>query len=265
MDLGLTNKVAIITGGSEGIGKAAAQRMAEEGARVVIVARRPEVLEAAAQAIRAATRGTVLPVHGDVVEPETINRVVETTLHNFGRIDILVNNAGVSMAKPFEAVSDDDWESDFGLKVWGAVRFIRAVIPEMRKAGGGRIINVTNLAGRTPGASSMPTSISRAAGIAITKALSKDLAKDNILVNTVCIGLIKSGQHERRHARMQPTHPNLTLEELYTDMGKNRGVPLGRVGEAHEAGDVITFLASARASYLTGIAINIDGGNSAVV
>jgi NAD(P)-dependent dehydrogenase (short-subunit alcohol dehydrogenase family) len=265
MDLGLTNKVAIITGGSEGIGKAAAQRMAEEGARVVIVARRPEVLEAAAQDIRAATRGTVLPVQGDVVEPETINRVVETTLHNFGRIDILVNNAGVSMAKPFEAVSDEDWESDFGLKVWGAVRFIRTVIPEMRKVGGGRIINVTNLAGRTPGASSMPTSISRAAGIAITKALSKDLAKDNILVNTVCIGLIKSGQHERRYARMQQTNPNLTLEELYTDMGKNRGVPLGRVGEAHEAGDVITFLASARASYLTGVAINIDGGTSAVV
>lgn len=265
MDLGLTNKVAIITGGSEGIGKAAAQRMAEEGARVVIVARRPEVLEAAAQDIRAATRGVVLPVQGDVTEPETINRVVETTLHNFGRIDVLVNNAGVSMAKPFEAVSDDDWETDFGLKVWGAIRFIRAVIPEMRKAGGGRIINVTNLAGRTPGASSMPTSISRAAGIAITKALSKDLAKDNILVNTVCIGLIKSGQHERRHARMQQTNPNLTLGELYTDMGKNRGVPLGRVGEAHEAGDVIAFLASARASYLTGIAINIDGGTSAVV
>lgn len=169
------------------------------------------------------------------------------------------------MAKPFEAVSDDDWESDFGLKVWGAIRFIRAVIPEMRKVGGGRIINVTNLSGRTPGASSMPTSISRAAGIAITKGLSKDLAKDNILVNTVCIGLIKSGQHERRYARLQPENPNLTMEGLYAEMAKTRGVPLGRVGEAQEAGDVITFLASGRASYLTGIAINIDGGTSAVV
>jgi 3-oxoacyl-[acyl-carrier protein] reductase len=265
MDLGLTNKVAIITGGSEGIGKAAAHRMAEEGARIVIVARRPDVLEATAQDIRAATRGTVLPVQGDVTEAETINRVVETTLHNFGRLDILVNNAGVSMAKPFEAVSDDDWESDFGLKVWGASRFIRAVIPEMRKVGGGRIINVTNLSGRTPGASSMPTSISRAAGIAITKGLSKDLAKDNILVNTVCIGLIKSGQHERRYARLKPENPHLTLEELYASMAKTRGVPLGRVGDANEAGDVITFLASERASYLTGIAINIDGGTSAVV
>jgi 3-oxoacyl-[acyl-carrier protein] reductase len=265
MDLGLTNKVAIITGGSEGIGKAAAHRMAAEGAQVVIVARRPDVLKAAAEDIKAATKGVVLPVQGDVAEPATIDHVVRTTLDNFGRIDILVNNAGVSMAKPFEAVSDEDWESDFGLKVWGAVRFIRAVIPEMRKVGGGRIINVTNLGGRTPGPSSMPTSISRAAGIAITKGLSKDLAKDNILVNTVCIGLIKSGQHERRHARLKQTNPNLTLDEVYAESVKNRGVPLGRVGEAHEAGDVIAFLASERASYLTGVAINIDGGTSAVV
>jgi NAD(P)-dependent dehydrogenase (short-subunit alcohol dehydrogenase family) len=257
--------VAIITGGSEGIGKAAAQRMAEEGVRVVIVARRPDVLKAAAEEIQQATKGTALPVQGDVAEPATINRVVQAALDNFGRIDILVNNAGVSMAKPFEAVSDEDWESDFSLKVWGAVRFIRAVIPEMRKVGGGRIINVTNLGGRTPGPSSMPTSISRAAGIAITKGLSKDLAKDNILVNTVCIGLIKSGQHERRYARQKQSNPDLTLDQVYAESVQGRGVPLGRVGEAQEAGDVITFLASDRASYLTGVAINIDGGTSAVV
>ena len=265
MDLGLADKVAIITGGSEGIGRAAAHRLAEEGARVVIVARRPDVLEAAAKDIEAATKGVVLPVQGDVTEPATVSRVVKTTLDTFGRIDILVNNAGVSMAKPFEAVSDDDWESDFSLKVWGAVRFIRAVIPEMRKVGGGRIINVTNLSGRTPGASSMPTSISRAAGIAITKGLSKDLAKDNILVNTVCIGLIKSGQHERRYARQRAENPNVSIDEFYAGLAKARGVPLGRVGEAREAGDVIAFLASERASYLTGVAINIDGGTSAVV
>jgi NAD(P)-dependent dehydrogenase (short-subunit alcohol dehydrogenase family) len=265
MDLGLTQKVAIITGGSEGIGKAAAHRMAEEGARVVIVARRPEVLEAAAQDIRKSATGEVLPLQGDVTEDATIHRVVETTLHNFGRIDILVNNAGVSMAKPFEQVSDDDWESDFSLKVWGAVRFIRAVIPEMRKVGGGRIINVTNLGGRTPGASSMPTSISRAAGIAITKGLSRDLAKDNILVNTVCIGLIKSGQHERRYARLKQENPNLNMDEFYAGLAKARGVPLNRVGEAREAGDVIAFLASVPAGYLTGIAINIDGGTSPVL
>ena len=265
MDLGLQEKVAIVTGGSEGIGKAAAQRMAEEGARVVIVARRADVLEAAARDITAATRGVVLPVAGDVTEPTTIERTVQTALDNFGRIDILVNNAGTSMAKPFENVSDADWEADFDLKVWGAVRFIRAVLPAMREVGGGRIINVTNLGGRTPGPSSMPTSISRAAGIAITKGLSKDLAKDNILVNTVCIGLIKSGQHERRYARQKESSPHATMDEFYGQLSTARGVPLGRVGEAHEAGDVIAFLASERASYLTGVAINIDGGTSAVL
>lgn len=111
----------------------------------------------------------------------------------------------------------------------------------------------------------MPTSVTRAAGIALTKALSKDLAKDKILVNTVCIGLIKSGQHERRYARTAAEHPGATVEDRYAADAKARGVPLGRVGEAQEAGDVIAFLASARASYITGVAINIDGGTSAVV
>lgn len=265
MDLGLTNKVAIITGGSEGIGKAAAQRMAAEGARVAIVARRGDVLEAAAQDIRAKATGEVLSIQADVTQGDALQRIVQTTLGAFGRIDILVNNAGTSMAKAFESVSDEDWEADFNLKVWSAVRLIRSVIPEMRKVGGGRIINVTNLGGRTPGPSSMPTSISRAAGMAITKGLSKDLAKDNILVNTVCIGLIKSGQHERRFTRMKEANPNITMDEFYGQVMKNRGVPLGRIGEAEEAGDVIAFLASERASYLTGVAINIDGGTSAVL
>ena len=265
MDLGLSDKVAIVTGGSEGIGKFAAMRMAEEGARVIIVARRQEVLDQAAQDIRTATEGVVLPLSADVMDKDTPDRVVGTALDQFGRVDILVNNAGVSMAKPFEDVSDEDWESDFELKVWGAIRLMRKCIPEMRNAGGGRIINVTNLGGRTPGASSMPTSISRAAGIAITKGMSKDLARDNILVNTVCIGTIKSGQHERRYERLKESNPDLSMDEFYAQTAQARGIPLGRVAETHEAGDVITFLASNMASYLTGVAINIDGGTSAVV
>ena len=265
MELGLTDKVAIITGGSDGIGKATAQRMAGEGARVVIVARTLETLEQAAQDIRTATEGVVLPVAADVSQRDTADRVVQAALDHFGRVDILVNNAGVSIAKPFEEVTDDEWEFDFNLKVWGAVRLIRRSIPEMRKQGGGRIINVTNLAARTPGAGSMPTSISRAAGIAITKGLSKDLAKDNILVNTVCIGIIKSGQHTRRYERMKADNPSLSLEDFYRDTAARRGVPLGRIGETEEAADVISFLASERASYLSGVAINIDGGTSPVV
>jgi NAD(P)-dependent dehydrogenase (short-subunit alcohol dehydrogenase family) len=265
MDLGLTNKVAIVTGGSNGIGRAAARRLAAEGARVVIVARGPAMLDAAASGIQEEAPGRVLPIQGDVSEPASADRIVRATLERFGRIDILVNNAGTSMAKAFDAVSDGEWQADFDLKVWAAVRLIRAVIPEMRRVGGGRIINVTAIVGRAPGPRTMPTSIARAAGIALTKALSKDLAAENILVNTVCIGFIKSGQHERRYAPQRAANPGLTLEECYAEEAKARGVPIGRVGEAHEAGDVIAFLASDRASYLTGVAINIDGGTSAVV
>ena len=265
MDLGLKDKVAIITGGSDGIGKAAALSMAQEGAAVVIVARRPDVLEEAVQDIKAATEGQVLPISADVTNPDSARSIVQNTLDQYGRLDILVNNAGTSMAKPFEDVSQEDWEYDFDLKVWGAVRLIQESIPEMRKVGGGRIINVTNLGGRTPGPASMPTSISRAAGIAITKGLSKDLAKDNILVSTVCIGLIKSGQHQKRYDARIQSEPDLNIDAFYDQLAVGRSVPLGRVGEPEEAGDVIAFLASERASYLTGIAVNLDGGASAVV
>ena len=265
MDLGLQDKVAIITGGSDGIGRAAALSMSKEGANVVIVARGQEMLDEAAEEIRTATEGAVVPISADVTGADTAERVVQTALDRFGRLDILVNNAGTSMAKGFEQVSKEDWEFDFELKVWGAVRLIQQSIPEMRKVGGGRIINVTNLGGRTPGANSMPTSISRAAGIAITKGLSKDLAQDNILVSTVCIGLIKSGQHRKRYEARLQTEPGLGEDIFYDQLAQGRSVPIGRVGEPEEAGDVIAFLASDRASYLTGIAVNIDGGVSAVV
>ena len=265
MDLGLQDKVAIITGGSDGIGRAAALSMSKEGANVVIVARGQEMLDEATEEIRAATEGAVIPISADVTGADTAERVVQTALDRFGRLDILVNNAGTSMAKGFEQVSQEDWEFDFELKVWGAVRLIQQSIPEMRKVGGGRIINVTNLGGRTPGANSMPTSISRAAGIAITKGLSKDLAQDNILVSTVCIGLIKSGQHRKRYEARLQTEPGLGEDIFYDQLAQGRSVPIGRVGEPEEAGDVIAFLASDRASYLTGIAVNIDGGVSAVV
>lgn len=265
MDLELNGKVAIITGGSEGIGRAAAERLAAEGCNVVIAGRRADVLAAAASEITADGKGAVLPVAGDIGEEGAVQRLVEAAVSRFGRLDILVNNAGTSLAKSFTSTTRADWDTDFGVKVWAAMELIQAALPQMRKQGGGRIINVTSIAGRTPAANSLPTSVARAAGIAFTKALSKDLAADNILVNTVCIGFIKSGQHERRYAKQGLSGGDRPLDDIYAEEAKRRGVPLGRVGEAREAGDVITFLASARASYLTGIAINIDGGTSPVL
>jgi len=188
-----------------------------------------------------------------------VARVVE----EWGGVDILVNNAGTSAAAKFEDVADETWAGDIGLKVYGAIYCTRAVLPHMKAAGGGRVVNITTPGGKAAGGNSLPTSLSRAAGIALTKAMSRDYAADNILVNTVCIGLIKAGQHERRYERAQERNPSMTLDEFYAQIGER--VPLGRVGEAHEAGDVICFLASARASYVTGASINIDGGSSPVV
>ena len=262
----LKDRKALITGGDSGIGRAIAIAYAREGAEICINYL-PEEKEDA-DWVCDLLEGEGHAVHrmpGNLTDKEFCNTLIKEAHERMGGLDILVNNAGASMAKSFEEVTDDEWEFDFDLKVWGAVRFIRSVVPEMRKVGGGRIINVTNLGGRTPGAASMPTSISRAAGQAITKGLSRDLAKDNILVTTVCIGLIKSGQAERRLDRMQTANANATIEEVWAESVRGRGVPLGRMGEAEEAGDVITFLASDRASYLTGIAVNIDGGNSAVL
>lgn len=265
MELGLAGKVAIITGGGEGIGRAAAHRIAAEGGRVIIIGRRRDLLERTAADLTAKTRSQLVPLVADVTDGTTPARAVEAACEHFGRLDILVNNAGVSMAKPFEAVQREDWAADFDLKLWSAIELIRAAVPQMRQVGGGRIINVTNLDGRTPGAASMPTSISRAAGIALTKGLSKDLAADNILVNTVCIGRIKSGQHERRYLRTVGEKAKDNMELLYDEDARRLAIPLGRVGESAEAGDVIAFLASERSSYITGVAINLDGGLSAVV
>lgn len=264
MDMGLKNKVAIVTGGSEGIGRAAATSLAREGARVVICARRKDNLENAAAEISKETGGRVIGIPADVTKPEDIQALVDKTVETFGRLDIVVNNAGVPAGGNFENLSDEGMRLDMDLKFYAAVRVSRAAIPHMKKQGGGRIINVTAIAGKQPGANSMPTSISRAAGLAFTKALSKDMAKYNILVNTVCIGNIKSNQTVRRAEAARARDPNAaSVEQMYAEAGK--AVPLGRIGEGPEAGDVICFLASDRASYLTGTAVNVDGGLSAVL
>ncbi len=261
MDLGLTGQVALITGGSEGIGRATAEELSREGARVAICARRADVLEQAAAAIRSTTGAEVIAVPADVRDAGQIQRCITTVAERLGPIALLVNNAGTSAAASFEAVDDAAWQADLDLKLMAAVRTSRLVIPGMRAAGGGRIVNITNIGAKQPGANSLPTSVSRAAGIAFSKAMSKELAKDNILVNTICIGLIKSAQIQR--AAMS-RHPNANdLDEAYARMGA--GVPLGRVGEASEVAALIAFLFSQRGGYITGVAINVDGGTSAVV
>jgi 3-oxoacyl-[acyl-carrier protein] reductase len=257
MDLELNDKVALVTGGTQGIGRATALRLAHEGARVVIAARGRDRLDAVAAEIRAAG-GQVAAVQADVGRAEDCTRLVEETIKAFGRLDILVNNAGTSATGEFEAATDEIWQADIDLKLFGAIRLARLAIPHMKRQGGGRIVNITNIGAKQPRARSMPTTVTRAAGLAFTKALSKEYAQHNILVNSVCIGLIRSGQHETRAARA-----GVPLEELYRGMAKD--IPLGRVGRAEEVANVIAFLASEAASYVTGTSLNLDGGTSGVL
>jgi 3-oxoacyl-[acyl-carrier protein] reductase len=256
LELGLKGKVAIVTGGSEGLGRAAVERFARSGARVVACARRKDVLEGAVDGIRKSTGAEILAVSADVSRAADCKAVVEATVRQFGGVDILLNNAGTSAGAAFETVDDAAWQADFDLKVMAAIRLCRLVIPSMKQRGGGRIINVTNLGAKAPRAQGLPTSLSRAAGINLTKSLANEYAADRILVNTICIGLVKSAQMARRAK-------DGDLEAHYRELGKR--VPIGRIAEASEFADLAAFLASDRAAYITGVAINFDGGLSPVV
>lgn len=254
MELGLRGKVVAVTGGSEGIGRATVLRLVQEGAKVALCARRPEILNAFADEIRKAG-GEVLPVVADAAKPGDAERFIEETVKHFGRIDIVVNNAGGTGQDPFEKVDDAAWQKDLDIKLFAHIRTARAAIPHMKRQGGGRIISLNMVGARQPSENTFPTTISRAAGLALTKALSKEFARDNILVNAVAVGKIKSMQQERRAART-----GLSVEEHYQKTGKT--IPLGRMGEAEEVANVIAFLASDAASYVTGCCLNVDGGLS---
>lgn len=262
MDLGLTDKVAIVTGGSDGIGRAAAQRMSAEGAKVAIVSRSQADLDAVAGEITAVTGNEVLGIQTDVRDEDAVKAMIEAVVERWGRLDILVNNAGTSSAVRFADMTNEVLDEDFTLKVKGAVFCTRHALPHLVETQGA-ICNTTTPGGKAPTAGSQPTALSRAAGISLTKVWSKEFAADGVRVNTVCVGLLKSRQHKRRWETRNEKGSDVTLDDFYAKMGGH--VPMGRVGEAGEAGDVIAFLCSQCASYVTGTAINVDGGSSPVV
>jgi len=248
---------ALVTGASRGLGFAIARELANRGARLLICARDATALDQAAWKLHDAG-AEVYAVPCDITDEHAAERLIAEAELRYGGIDILVNNAGTSARGAFLEITDDTWHSDIELKVFGAIRCTRLAVPHMKKHGGGRIINITISSAKQPGAGSMPTTISRAAGLALTKAMSKEFAADNILVNTVCIGKIKSGQHERRIAKT-----GVSADDYYSKEAKP--IPLGRFGESDEAANVIVFLCSAAASYVTGTSVHLDGGMSGVL
>jgi NAD(P)-dependent dehydrogenase (short-subunit alcohol dehydrogenase family) len=258
VDLELEGNVVLITGGTDGLGLALAQRLADEGALVAICGRTEERLVQAAATLREAG-ADVLAVRADVEQAADIARFVDEALSRWGRIDGIVHNAGRSAAGTLESSDDETWESDLQLKLMGAVRLTRMALPHLRQSRGAALFTLA-MAAKAPGAGSTPSSVSRAAGMALMKALSKELAPDGIRVNAILIGLIESGQWVR-----SAQAAGVELPAYYARLAEGAAIPLGRVGRSDEFADLAAFLLSSRASYLTGTAINLDGGLSPAV
>src|SRR6202521_2435915 len=195
MKISLSGRAAIVTGGSKGIGFAVATRFAASGADVAIVARTGGPLEEGVAAIRKSTQTRVIGVQADVSKAADIQRAYDEVMKAFDKVDIIVNNAGTSRAMPFDKVTDEVLYDDLELKLFAAARLIRLVAPQMKERRWGRIINVLNVGAKAPRPNSMPTSISRAAGMAMSKALSAEFAPHNVLVNAMLVGFIEADQH----------------------------------------------------------------------
>jgi NAD(P)-dependent dehydrogenase (short-subunit alcohol dehydrogenase family) len=255
VDLELTGKTALVTGASKGIGKAIARGLSREGVRVAICSRDGATLATAAKEI--ATKGDVIPIAGDLSRGEDVQRVVEDSVGRLGRLDILVNNAGAIRGGDFLKIPDEQWAGDWSLKLLGYVRMARAVFPQMQAQGGGRICNVVGAASRNPSPTYLPGGIANAGLINFTKGLADLGGPSRILVTAVSPAATAT---ERWDSLMeqQAAAAGKTVEAFRADAQK--GYPLGRIATPEDIADLVCFLVSARASFITGICITVDGG-----
>src|SRR5438128_6989885 len=201
MEISLAGRAAVVTGGSKGVGFGVATRFAASGADVAIVARGREALDQAVKSIGATARGRVVALQGDVAVMADIQRVYDDAMRAFGKIDIIINNAGESRGAPFDKVTDEMWRTDFDQKLFAAIRLTRLVWPQMKERRWGRILNTLNIGAKAPRPASAPTSVTRAAGMALTKVLASEGAPHNVLVNALLIGFIEADQHVRAAAK----------------------------------------------------------------
>jgi 3-oxoacyl-[acyl-carrier protein] reductase len=255
VDLGLAGRRALVTGGSKGIGLAIARELVGEGAHVAICSRSEEEVETAAAGLRHGGT-TIHAQRADVTDPDDVRDFVGRSAETLGGIDFLVNNAGRAHPGRFATLEDDDWQADLDVKLFSLIRCSREVLPHMREAGGGRIVNVGAVYARMPDPTFFATSVNRAAGLSFTKALAMEVAPDNVLVNAVNIGFVVTPQWENIRLRRAPELPP---DEFFRELAAQE-VPLGRFGSADEVSGLVAFLLSARASYIPGASIDFAGG-----
>ena len=257
MDLGLQNKVALVTAASKGLGKAIALQLAQEGARVAICSRSEESLRAAAAEIAAAAGQEPLYVPADVSEAVAIDRLIGAVHDHYGPIDILVNNAGGPPPGVFPELSDQQWEGAVDLLLLSTVRLTRAVLPEMRARQWGRIINSVSVSVKQPISGLMLSNSVRAAVIGLAKTLSQEVARDGVTVNNLLPGSIYTDRIEQLNAATAK-RINSTPDEVRR--AAEADIPVGRYGRVEEYAAAATFLASEQASYITGVSLLVDGG-----
>jgi NAD(P)-dependent dehydrogenase (short-subunit alcohol dehydrogenase family) len=255
LDLGLRDRVCLVTGSTEGIGRETARLLAEEGARVVTCGRREEGPGA----------GEALHCSADLSQPQAPRALVDEAERQVGPVEILVNNVGFAEIRSFEELTDEDWEQLWQLNVMSYVRAIQAVLPGMRERGAGRIVNVSSTAGKRPSAGMPDYSVTKAAVLSLSRLVADVYAKDGILCNAVTPGptATPAWLGDGGLADQTSQRSGKSREEVLADVGKGR--PLGRLAEPDEIAAVIVFLCSDRANYVTGAAWSVDGGTVPII
>lgn len=257
MDLGLKNRVALVAASSRGLGKAVAWGLAKEGTKLVICSRNKDILEKTADDILLKTGVTVFPLAMDLTNHEQINWLIEETMDLFGKVDILITNSGGPPPGNFNDVLETDWKNSYQLNLMSAILLTKAVIPGMQKQKWGRIVYMTSVTVKQYMPGMVLSNVIRPSILALMKNMSHELAKDNILVNSVCPGYFITDRVKQLiedKAKKEKKKASKITEDFIAE------IPLARMGNPEEFANLVVFLASERASYITGSAISIDGG-----
>jgi 3-oxoacyl-[acyl-carrier protein] reductase len=257
MNLGLTNKIALVAAASRGLGRAVAEELATEGASLVICGRETKTITETAASIAESTGAHVLAVAADVSMPDDVNRLVASSVARFGRVDILVTNAGGPPAGKFESLTPEQWEAATRLTLYSAIDLAREVLPGMKERGWGRILNITSIAVKQPVDGLMLSNSLRSAVTGFARTLANEVAHQGITVNNILPGYTRTERVEEL-ASMMAAKQGITADEFKRKWENE--IPMGRLGEPNELAALAAFLVSERASYITGASIAVDGG-----